>query len=82
MHAGQQIHLVKPAVVVHRLAHELDGALRVVLVHEGHVHVVHKVDQLLGTWRPVAGACTALLNELSEQEPTAQLPAAIVLHWL
>eukprot|EP00959_Pyramimonas_sp_CCMP1952_P467516 9491757-Pyramimonas_sp.AAC.1 len=40
----QDLHLVEPTEVVHVLARELDGALRVVLVHVRHVHVVEKDD--------------------------------------
>ena len=36
--------LVEPAAVVNVLGHNLNGALGVILVLLGHVHVVHEVD--------------------------------------
>ena len=36
-------HLVKPALLVYVLPHELYGGLGIVLVNQGHVDVIHKV---------------------------------------
>lgn len=42
-----------PVPVVHVLPDERVGGHRPVLVHLGHVHVVDKVDELLGAWGAV-----------------------------
>lgn len=44
---GGSCHLVKPALLVYVLPHELYGGLRVVLVHQRHIDVIHKVYQAL-----------------------------------
>ncbi len=53
-------HLVKPALLVYVLPHELYGGLGIVLVNQGHVDVIHKIHQALGTRRAVLCACKQL----------------------
>ncbi len=53
------LDLVKPASVVHMLPDELDGRLRVILVHEGHVHVIHKVHQPPRSRGPKSHTCNS-----------------------
>jgi len=50
-------YLVVPALVIDGLPHELDGGLRVVLVHQRHVAVVDEVDEPLGARGAVPGSC-------------------------
>ena len=40
-------HLIKPALLIYVLPHELYGGLGIVLVHQGHIDVIHKVHQAL-----------------------------------
>ena len=51
------LDLVKPSAVVNTLPDQLNGRLSVILVHKWHVHVIHKVDQALGSRGSKAYTC-------------------------
>ncbi|KAA6427768.1 MAG: hypothetical protein FRX49_02431 [Trebouxia sp. A1-2] len=51
-----QFGTVKPVSPAQMLADEGDGHGCLIWIQLGHVQVIHKVDQLLGAWRPIVDA--------------------------
>mmetsp|Transcript_11631 Transcript_11631/g.49673 ORF Transcript_11631/g.49673 Transcript_11631/m.49673 type:complete len:368 (-) Transcript_11631:7099-8202(-) len=72
--------LVVPAVVVHELPRELDGRLRVVLVHERHVHVVEEVHELFRTRRAETHAGFLLQRLLDDHLQRRRVHEVVHVH--
>ena len=51
-----QLGSIKPVTPAQVLANQRDGHGCLVGVQLGHVQVIHKIDELLGAWRPIVDA--------------------------
>ena len=69
-----QFGTVKPVSPAQMLADEGDGHGCLIWIQLGHVQVIHKVDQLLGAWRPIVDA--------SLQQMTQSHQLVLLRHWL
>eukprot|EP00982_Pelagococcus_subviridis_P002511 19187-Pelagococcus_subviridis.AAC.2 len=72
--------LVVPAAVVDVLTRELDGRLRVVLVHEGHVDVVEKVHEATRAGRAEAHAGLLLERLLQDDLQRGRVHEVVHVH--